>query len=86
MKTVKRTAEYTVLQRGDGRYAVRGKDRKWINGEAKVDILVKEKLMEKPKSKPQPEPEPEATEEAAAEGAADAGSTGDADGEPEDKA
>lgn len=41
MKTVKQAAEYTVLERRDGRYAVRGKDKKWINGEAKVEILVK---------------------------------------------
>lgn len=69
MKTVKQTAEYTVLQRGDGRYAVRGRDKKWINGEAKVDILVKEGMVKKAASKPKPEPEAgEAPkEEAAAE-------------------
>lgn len=79
MKTVKQTAEYTVLQRGDGRYAVRGKDRKWVNGEAKVEILIKEKLLEKPKSKPKPDAETK-EESAAEEPAADAAS-GDAAGD-----
>lgn len=79
MKTVKQAAEYTVLERRDGRYAVRGKDKKWINGEAKVEILVKEGFLkkEKPKAKPKPEAEAASAEEAAAEAAA----TGDASGE-----
>lgn len=60
MKTVKQTDEYTVVQRRDGRYAVRGSDKKWINGDAKVEILVKEGLLEQPAPKPEPEPESEA--------------------------
>lgn len=56
MKTVKKTADYTVMQRGDGRYAVRG-DNKWINGEAKVELLVKEGLLTRPEPKPAPAPE-----------------------------
>jgi hypothetical protein len=67
MKVVKTTAEYTVFQRGDGRYAVRAAGRKWINGEDKVEILYSEGLLKKPEPKAEPEPEPEA-EEAAAEG------------------
>jgi hypothetical protein len=92
MKTVKKTAEYTVLQRGDGRYAVRGKDRKWVNGEAKVDILVKEELLNKPISKPKPEPAPEtngetaAEETAAEESGADTASAAEAGGEAEGEA
>lgn len=70
MKTVKQTAEYTVQQRGDGRYAVRGKDKKWINGDAKVEILVKEGLLkEQPKPKPQPAAEEAPADAPAAEGA-----------------
>ena len=72
MKTVKRTAEYTVFQRGDSRYAVRGKDKKWINGEAKVEILVKEGLIQKPRPKAQPEPEAEPETAAAQAGAGEA--------------
>lgn len=64
MKTVKRSAEYTVLQRGDGRYAVRGTNKKWINGDAKVDILVNEGLL---KERPSPKPQPAEPEESVAE-------------------
>lgn len=66
MKTIKKTAEYTVIQRRDGRYAVRGAHKQWINGDAKVDILVKEGLLTQPARKPEPEPEAEAPDEAAA--------------------
>lgn len=66
MKTVKHTAEYTIVQRNDNRYAVRGRDKKWINGEPKVEILAKEGLLQQPAPKPAQEPEEApATEEAA---------------------
>lgn len=71
MKTVKQTAEYTIQQRRDGRYAVRGKDQKWINGDAKVEILVKEGLVKQDAPKPKPQAETEAGEPEA-----DQGSTG----------
>lgn len=67
MKIVKKTAEYTVFQRRDSRYAVRGTNGKWINGEDKIDILKKEALLKKPEPKAK---EPEASE-AAAEGDAE---------------
>jgi hypothetical protein len=62
MKIVKKTAEYTVFQRGDGRYAVRGKGRTWINGDAKVEILYKEELLKKPTPKVEAAPEESAEE------------------------
>ena len=65
MKVVKHTAEYTILQRGDGRYAVRGKDKKWINGDPKVEILVNEGLVTKQAPKAAPEPQETPSEEAA---------------------
>jgi hypothetical protein len=71
MKTVKKTAEYTILQRRDNRYAVRGADNKWINGEAKVEILTKEGLVKEPPRKAAPEPEAE-SEETSPEGDAEA--------------
>lgn len=64
MKTVKKTAEYSIFLRNDKRYAVRGADRKWINGDDKVAILQKEDLVKAPEPKPA---EPEAPEEVAAE-------------------
>ncbi|WP_075186324.1 hypothetical protein [Teredinibacter haidensis] len=67
MKQVKKTAEYTIFQRNDERYAVRGTNRSWINGDDKVAILQKEGLMKKAEPKPA-EPEAVAAEgEAAAE-------------------
>ena len=62
MKLVKQTAEYAIFERNDKRYAIRGKDRKWINGEDKVKILQTEGFLKQPEPKPA---EPEATDETA---------------------
>ena len=65
MKVTKKTAEYTIFKRNDDRYAVRGADHKWINGDAKVEILYKEELLKKPEPKPAEEasaPEAEVSE------------------------
>lgn len=70
MKVVKKTAEYTVFQRRDGRHAVRA-DGKWVNGEAKVEILYKEELLKKPEPKAEPEPEAAEAEEGGEEAAAE---------------
>ena len=45
MKVVVKNDEYTIYQRRDGRYAVEGTDRKAINGENKVAILVANELI-----------------------------------------
>jgi len=63
MKLVKKTAEYTVFQRRDGRHAVRAAGGKWVNGEDKVEILYKEELLKRPEPKAE-EPAEEAAEEA----------------------
>jgi len=52
MKLIKKTAEYSVLERRDGRYAVQSKKGKMINGDDKVAILVAEKLVKEPAPKP----------------------------------
>ena len=62
MKKVASTDEYTVYQRRDGRYAVKGADKKPINGDAKVAILLQHELITAPAPKA-PEPEAEAAEE-----------------------
>lgn len=69
MKLIKKTAEYSVLERRDGRYAVSSKNGKMINGDDKVAILIAEKLVKAPEPKVEEAPaeEAEATEEAAAE-------------------
>lgn len=58
MNLVKKTAEYTIFERNDKRYAVRAKNRKWINGEDKLAILNKEGLVKKPAPPKKAEPEP----------------------------
>ncbi|WP_341476653.1 hypothetical protein [Pseudohalioglobus lutimaris] len=45
MKLVKKTAEYSIYQRSDDRYAVKGADKKPVNGEEKVKILAAEDLI-----------------------------------------
>lgn len=42
MKVLKKTADYTVYQKRSGRFAVQGADKKSINGEDKVAILIAE--------------------------------------------
>ena len=69
MKLVKKTAEYSVYERRDGRFAVTAKNGKMINGDDKVEILVKEKLRKAaaPKKVEKPVEEAPAEEAAAAE-------------------
>ena len=70
MKKVASTDAYTILQRRDGRYAVRDADKNPVNGEEKVKILLAHELIVAPAPKADPEPEPEA-ESAAEESAAE---------------
>ena len=67
--TKKEKPEYTLIEKRSKRWAVRGKDGKYINGEEKLKILLKEGKIkvEKPKKKKVEEPveEPAAEEEKA---------------------
>ncbi|MCX2981805.1 hypothetical protein EYC98_13140 [Halieaceae bacterium IMCC14734] len=73
MKVVKKTSEYTIYQRGDKRYAVQDANKRQVNGEEKVRILVEEGLLTvSVAAAPEPEPEvEEAAEEVAEEAAAE---------------
>ena len=62
MKVVKKTSEYTISQRRDGRYAVVDANKKPVNGDEKVKILLAEELINV--TAPAPAPEPEAETEA----------------------
>ena len=66
MEIVKRTSEYTIVKKRNGRYAVKAKGRSWVNADEKVKILMEAGLIKTPEPKPA-EPEP-VVEEAAAEG------------------
>lgn len=74
MKVITKTDEYTIYQKRNERYAVKDANRAWVNGDAKVAILLEHKLIEAPTPKaPEPEPAEAATEAVAAEGEAPAG-------------
>ena len=65
MKVVVTNDEYTIYQRRDGRYAVEGADKKPINGDEKVTILLANELISvTPPAAPEEEAAPEAAEEA----------------------
>ena len=53
-KKKEKNKEYTVTKKRSGRYAVVGKDRKPINGDAKVEILLKEGVIKKQVKKAKP--------------------------------
>lgn len=65
MQLVKKTADYTIYQKRSKRYAVRDAEKKWVNGDEKITILLKEKLVKVAAAKPK-------VEEAAAEEAPEA--------------
>ena len=78
MKVVVKNDEYTIYQRRDGRYAVEGADKKPVNGDEKVAILVANELI--PVTLPAAPEEEAASEEAeAAETETEAEEAGDAE-------
>jgi len=78
VKVIAKSDEYTIYQKRNERYAVRDAKRAWVNGDAKVAILLEHKLIEAPKAKA-PEPEPVADEAPAADaGAGEAPEAGSA--------
>jgi hypothetical protein len=62
MKVAKKTAEYTVLKRTDGRFAVQSANNTFINGEEKVKILLAEGFLTAPAPKAAEEEAPAETE------------------------
>ena len=70
MKAVKKTAEYTIFQKRNSRYAVKDASKKIVNGEEKVKILLAEGLIKvtEPSASEEPAaPAEEPAEEAPAE-------------------
>ena len=74
MKVIKRTDEYTIFQRGDNRYAIKDAARKWINGSAKVAILLEHELIDAilPKEPSEAEASSEAEEQSEAQASSEA--------------
>ncbi len=72
MKLVKKTDDFSIYARGDGRYAVRDADRRPVNGEDKVRILAAEGLVTLTAPAPAAEEAPQdAAEESAGSGESD---------------
>lgn len=69
LKVIKKTAEYTIYQRKDERYAVQDANKNAVNGEEKVKILLAEELIKvtAPAAVEEEPVEEEAAEEAPAE-------------------
>ncbi len=67
METIKRSAEYTIFKKRNERYSILNNDNKWVNGEEKVKILLKEKLIKLTAPKKKEEAAPEATAAPASE-------------------
>lgn len=69
MTLIKKTAEYSIFQRGDNRYAVRDAGRRAVNGDEKVRILRAEGLVKR--AVPAAPAEPETPEGASASSGAE---------------
>lgn len=65
MKEVQTAGEYTIYQKKSGRYAVKGADKKYVNGDDKAKILLDAGLVEITLPKPVEEPAEEPVEAAA---------------------
>ena len=86
MKTIKKTAEYTIYQKRNNRYAVKGANANWLNGEEKVAILLAENLIKltqpatpEVKAEAHADTAEETVEEASAEGEPSADSNDEAE-------
>jgi hypothetical protein len=73
MKVVKKTPEYTIYEKRSRRYAIKGADKKWINADDKIKILLAEKLIEIKL----PQPKPVEKEASAGEAATEAETAGE---------
>ena len=62
MGKTKKKPEFKVTKKRSGRYAVLGRDGKYINGEEKVKILLKEGLIKLSKATKKEAPTEEAAE------------------------
>ena len=71
MKEVKKTSEYTIYQKRNGRHAVKGSNG-YVNGEEKAKILLAEGLIKLTEPRPVEEAPAEEAEAEVAEGGEEA--------------
>lgn len=69
MQSVKKTSDYQIFKKRSGRYCVQSQQRVWINGNDKLQILIKEGLVkvDAPKKKAEEPAAAEAPAETPAE-------------------
>jgi hypothetical protein len=69
MEVVKTTKTHTIFKKRSGKFGVKATNRKWINGDDKIKILLAEGLIKAPAAKAAPvaEEAAPAAEEAPAE-------------------
>ena len=67
METVKKTENYTIFKKRNGRYSIKGAKGKWINGDDKTKILVAEGLIKVAVKSPAASAKSEETTEESAE-------------------
>ena len=79
MKVVFTNDEYTIYRRRDGRYAVEGADKRPINGDEKITILLANELIS---AAPPAAPKEEAAPEEAETGGTEAEAAEPEDAEP----
>jgi len=70
MEKVKESKDYTIFKKRSGRHAVKAAAGKWVNGEEKINILVKEGIIAK-MNPAKPKEEAPAAEAAPAEDTAE---------------
>lgn len=53
MEEIKKTKEYTIYKKRNGRYGVRNSKGQWVHAESKTEILNKEGLIKVAVARPQ---------------------------------
>jgi hypothetical protein len=56
MNIVKKTNEYIIYQKRSNRYAVKDANKRWLNGDDKIKILLAENLIKAPAPKAKEQP------------------------------
>ena len=64
MKKLKTTSDHTIYEKRSGRYAVKDRKKRWVQGDDKVTVLRSEGLLKTPEPKA-PAAEAETGDEAA---------------------
>lgn len=65
MKKLKTTGNHTIYEKRSGRYAVKDRKKRWVQGDDKVAVLREEGLLKTPEPKaPAAEPDAETTDAA----------------------